>query len=962
MESEYSPNFITRYYLNKEKVYSEEKYLTTIMRNSIFERIITKYIFQQNSNEFNLNPFLINIQNNKIELEKFKENLNLLIKFFKDENPLQIFSEISEEILNLLKESNLIEINFDKFLLKLEFLLSSHFENNFYEKQIENKINENFFESMYLQKGLTNFNYSIESLSTICKFLKIFEVQNLSTRIENEFPLIKSFFCSEKIYYFYCDKLEREKNPSGNFIQYLISNLLSKFELLKNSKVNNIQIENYILINLFFINKIIQNFSFYFHKQPELQNIFHQLKIFKNFPIPISNFANNVLENIINEISFQGITILNKIRETFFIDFLDKNVKSFQTKFFNSAVLCYDFDWEKKHFHNDNYENFEAFNIVKFINRICKKNKNHCYNIFNLREFLMKIFNTILFNSQKNFSDENLQKIFINFFPNYNNNNNNNNNNNFEEENSNIKISLDKILKIIDVGLDKNINDFMNEINIIAEKLINLDVKNFQFNENENIFETKAFLPITSFRNYLKPNYNLIKKIYKITEKNEENNLNIFDLYIKNFQFIIMNYFPYLINENEDDLIEKNLENLRENFYINYKINIVLFEQNGTFNNFIENLDKNIFNNNNNNNIISNEDFDSFWKYFVRNKKDLKPKFLLHIVPIYENFSENPFKFINENEKYENCSNILCEFIASNDFVYKNVVFMPFASMCDKAFFNFIPNCQNTTKNVMEFPSLDCMYSFLKKPLDFYISDSNGIFNLDLYEINIEICIENKKKEKTFKKTRKIFWKNLEFLCVENANFNQGNIKLTMFCVDCLGLEFHEKKIVYDLNEKFLIKIFNLFFKKNVPFNYNMPSNNGWLEVFLNDKYVKDEVDKICNYSSFIKNNIEGKYYEEFNVPQMDLETFFKNFKVKKFTLNFNDKNDFDVVLKIDDFLEFDFKSFLPKIKKNDKINVAFTVNACYLDKNNFKYNDDEDFDDSELEKISIPIATFQTI
>ena len=423
-----------------------------------------------------------------------------------------------------------------------------------------------------------------------------------------------------------------------------------------------------------------------------------------------------------------------------------------------------------------------------------------------------------------------------------------------------------------------------------------------------------------------------------------------------------MNYFPYLINENEDDLIEKNLENLRENFYINYKINIVLFEQNGTFNNFIENLDKNIFNNNNNNNIISNEDFDSFWKYFVRNKKDLKPKFLLHIVPIYENFSENPFKLINENDKYENCSNILSEFIASNDFVYKNVVFMPFASMCDKAFFNFIPNCQNTTKNVMEFPSLDCMYSFLKKPLDFYISDSNGIFNLDLYEINIEICIENKKKEKTFKKTRKIFWKNLEFLCVENTNFNQGNIKLTMFCVDCLGLEFHEKKIVYDLNEKFLIKIFNLFFKKNVPFNYNMPSNNGWLEVFLNDKYVKDEVDKICNYSSFIKNNIEGKYYEEFNVPQMDLETFFKNFKVKKFTLNFNDKNDFDVVLKIDDFLEFDFKSFLPKIKKNDKINVAFTVNACYLDKNNFKYNDDEDFDDSELEKISIPIATFQTI
>ena len=485
----------------------------------------------------------------------------------------------------------------------------------------------------------------------------------------------------------------------------------------------------------------------------------------------------------------------------------------------------------------------------------------------------------------------------------------------------------------------------MNEINIIAEKLINLDIQNFEFNENENILETKDFLPITNFRNYLKPNYNLIKKIYKISE----NNIDIFDLYIKNFKFIIMNYFPYLIKENEDELIEKNLENLRENFYINYKINIVLFEQNGTFNNLIENLDKNIFNNNDK---ISNEDFDSFWKYFVKNKKEVKPKFLLHIVPIYENSNQNPFKFLTDKDKYENCINYLSEFIASNDFIYKNIIFIPFASNCDK--------------NIMEFPTLDCMYSFLKKPLDYYISDSNGIFNLDLYEINIEICIENKKKEKIIKNSRKIFWKNLEFLCLENNNIYQGNIKLIMFCVDCLGLEFHEKKIILELNDKFNIKIFNLFFKKNVPFNYNNPSNNGWLEVFLNDKYIIEEVDKICNYSSFIKNSIEGKYYEEFNLPQMDLETFFKNFKVKKLILEFNEKNDFDVSLKIDDLYDFDFKSLIPKIKKGEKLNVVFNVNACYVDNNNFNKNNfnnnDEEFDDSEMEKISIPIATFQTI
>ena len=31
--------------------------------------------------------------------------------------------------------------------------------------------------------------------------------------------------------------------------------------------------------------------------------------------------------------------------------------------------------------------------------------------------------------------------------------------------------------------------------------------------------------------------------------------------------------------------------------------------------------------------------------------------------------------------------------------------------------------------------------------------------------------------------------------------------------------------------------MFNIFFKNNVPFNYNMNSNNGWLEMFLDDKY-----------------------------------------------------------------------------------------------------------------------------
>jgi hypothetical protein len=55
-----------------------------------------------------------------------------------------------------------------------------------------------------------------------------------------------------------------------------------------------------------------------------------------------------------------------------------------------------------------------------------------------------------------------------------------------------------------------------------------------------------------------------------------------------------------------------------------------------------------------------------------------------------------------------------------------------------------------------------------------------------------------------------------------------------MQCVDMLGVEYKdEEKVEIKLCGNYQIKIFNVFFKKNAPFNYNMNSNNGWLEVFI---------------------------------------------------------------------------------------------------------------------------------
>ena len=138
--TETDPTFLSRFYLDNDEVYSDKRYLTVIMRTSIFERIFTKYLFQSTSSNFSLYDFLENLKANPKEYEKFVERLKLLQKDFVEEGPLYIFNEISKEIMKLLKE-DFSQIRFDKFILKMEFFLAWHFENNFYEKQIDQKMN-----------------------------------------------------------------------------------------------------------------------------------------------------------------------------------------------------------------------------------------------------------------------------------------------------------------------------------------------------------------------------------------------------------------------------------------------------------------------------------------------------------------------------------------------------------------------------------------------------------------------------------------------------------------------------------------------------------------------------------------------------------------------------------------------------------------------------------------------------
>ena len=254
---------------------------------------------------------------------------------------------------------------------------------------------------------------------------------------------------------------------------------------------------------------------------------------------------------------------------------------------------------------------------------------------------------------------------------------------------------------------------------------------------------------------------------------------------------------------------------------------------------------------------------------------------------------------------------------------------MPFASSCDEGFFEYIPNCQNTNKNVLQFPSLDTVYSFVKKPLDYYLGNSNGIFNLDIYRITV-----NESNEK-------LFCKNVQILMNSYMGIEQ-NCKITMQCVDYLGLDAKSETIV-EIKSNFIINIFNLFFKKNVPFNYNMNSNNGWLEMFLDDKYEKEIYDKYCLYENLIELNNTNKFYEEFIVPEINIETRFKNFKIKKLIFETNCNN---VEIKYDDDFVYEYSNVKGEANKKNEFQTKIVIEPYVPDD----------------KKFSLPIATFTTI
>lgn len=912
-------SFIERYRL---KEYSQKNYLTCTYRFSVIEKVISKYIFQSSGSEYSLYQLYLKFNKDPGEKSLFLSFLQYFTEKFSSESPLFFFNQISKEIQRLfnIKDSYL---SFDDYILKTEFLLAWHFENNFYPRTSIFEIIESLNDNLYLHNGITNYIYSIEAMNTIEHFMKNFEKQTLCTRIKDDVNLIDNLFCTEKVYYFYCDKYNKKKLICGNFIKYLLEQLNVKINKIKHLKTHSREIENYIMINLYFIDILIEKYSFYLYKDPELIEIFNSLEVFKTWPCPISNFCNRVIENIINENSLQGISLFNKIRQQYYIDLIDNDITSIETKLFKYTLVLHSKEWEKRHV--DDRNNY--FDIIKFLNYLKNKPKGKKNQKLILKEILIKLLITIVYNSDQEYNDETFRRIYKYYMPDL---KNIYEDGNSSIENDKVKASLDKLVKIIDVGFDKPIYDFNKEINIIAQKVLyNIGSVQNNYIQEDNIMNNDFYLPINSMRNYLKPNYTEFKTIYKDDNNNEKSgdNVDIFDSYIKNFTTVVNKYFKYFLTTTNDAITKKNLDTMRKNFFQSFRINVLLFEEENTINDLIENLQNKVYNVLDKK--ISDSDFNNFWKYFVDDKKEIIPKFLLHIVPYYERQSSNPFRLLTEENSLKTKENYLSEFIANNDYIYKNIIFMPFASTCDSLINNYISKASEKTTTFIIEPPLNTLFSPLKKSLDYYLGDSTGIFNLDLYKVTINDKV-----------IEKVFFKNIELLDMQNEINKQT--KLTLTCVDCLGIEHKEVKEIKLGNNGFDIKMFNLFYKNNVPFNYKNTSNNGWLELFLDEKYDIEQVDRFCNFQNFLQLNKETKFYEEFNLPQTDIESRFQNYKIKKIIVESNSPS---IIIRCDDYMDINYGEKID-LNASSELKLRIIIEPYIVNE----------------ERVSIPIATFVTI
>ena len=183
-------------------------------------------------------------------------------------------------------------------------------------KRLENsemsKIKSELFKNKYLENETLSFDLKENtSLELLFKIIRHKEHTSYINNYENDFDN----------YY--------EKNEEPPAINALINEIRDLQKLLylndDNKKSEIASIKKKIEFYLFLIYFILKNYPFYIPKRSYLEKYFLKLKQYKDWPVPIGSHGFNLYKLFIKDLYLPGNTILQEIREKYFLDFLDPN-------------------------------------------------------------------------------------------------------------------------------------------------------------------------------------------------------------------------------------------------------------------------------------------------------------------------------------------------------------------------------------------------------------------------------------------------------------------------------------------------------------------------------------------------------------------------------------------------------------------------------------------------------------
>jgi hypothetical protein len=277
----------------------------TVAKISFLEKVLSKILFNLGHGDFemyNLLKLYSTQSREKQEPEYFnclKSFFEYISKEFENDAMPKALNFYSLLLKALLAYPSKFDINSKRTALynqgrdedRLEELLAHHVKDNFFPMadQDKKKYDNNYFNENYV-KSITdklNYKYSVNCIKVLFDAIRTFELQTLQCKdLEHIKDMEEGHILAEKNLIKFLDKSDKEIiSCPKNFVDYFIECCVNKIthELYKSdSKFNNYEIENSICFCLFIIQKLIQDYSFYFERRPnELEKIFLALKKYK---------------------------------------------------------------------------------------------------------------------------------------------------------------------------------------------------------------------------------------------------------------------------------------------------------------------------------------------------------------------------------------------------------------------------------------------------------------------------------------------------------------------------------------------------------------------------------------------------------------------------------------------------------------------------------------------------------